>query len=96
MERHFTKSPNAPKKKIIVIHGHSDGLNPFLDTFDQKEMVESSWYCVTVAVDITKDGEGWKVEDEAKILPKKPMIAKSQKKPEIVLDSSPEGLEKIK
>lgn len=75
MERHFTKSPKAPKKKIIVVHGHPDGLNPFLDTFDQKEMTENAWYCVTVAVDITKDGEGWKVEDEAKILPKKPMIA---------------------
>jgi hypothetical protein len=94
VDRHFMSKPDGPKTKIIVIHGHSDGLNPYLDTFDQKEMINRVWYCCTVAVDLTKNGDTFTVE-EANILPKKPMVSAAQRKAEI-LDSSPESLEKLR
>jgi hypothetical protein len=79
---------------VIIIVSHSDGLNPFLNFFEQKEMINRVWYCCTVAVDLTKldSDELYKVED-VQILQKKPMTSNTLSKPDVILDSSPESLE---
>jgi hypothetical protein len=62
----------CPKTQIIVIVSHSDGMNPFLNFFEQKEIISRVWYCCTVAIDLTKLNDSYNI-NHFSILQKKSM-----------------------